>query len=401
MILRPTARLASLTTIALLLVGCGRSRPNTQVAPELKGPEMRKKYFYANRPYGTESQFNPMTSFLNNGYDQVRTFPDHRVFDFDYGQGTKAVWNSVVRVDHLVRQYGARTWLKYEVFPLSSKGEGGGQWVPNYQLHLFAGGTNYIRLISWFEQRDVPHPRVAAVTTFLAQHALNEIVENGAYTRGNIDATTDLLIFDPAALLFWNSDRVQRFFGSRLEFTEWPGQPSLDLPGRSVENTFETTMVRLRTRRFPNWRLFTTMGGSYVGGISHRGRDSTWWSLGAGADAINNPVLDTLTGRKTVELRGNVGLFLDKNGSLLGSILIQSALHAGAQSYTNGPPVTTGSLTVTNERCECARAAVNIYPGVVRIGTWSPGIWVEYLRSHAMRFGVTSKWGVGLGHNPH
>jgi hypothetical protein len=371
---RRTARLGTLTTIALLLAGCARSQPTTQVAPKLKGPEIRKKYFYANRPYGSEAQFNPLTSFLNNGYDQVRTGSNRALFEFDYDKGTKTVWNSIARADVIIKQYGVKDWLRFEVFPLSSKTNGGGQWVPNYQLHLFAGGTNYIRLMSWFEQRDVAHPRIAAMSTFVLQHAMNELVENTILTQGSVDATTDLLIFDPAALLLWNSDRVQRFVGSRVEFTEWPGQVSFGLPGESIENTFETTMVRFRSARFPNWRVMTTMGGSYLGGISRRGRDSTWWTLGAGAEAIDNPVIDTVTFRRTANFVGNLGLFVDKNGSLLGSFIVKPAFDAGA--------------------------TLNVYPGVIRIGTWSPGFWVAWLRTEQLRLGISTKWGVGVNRNP-
>lgn len=369
-----SARLGTLTTIALLLSACARPHSSTNVTPEMTGPEIREKYFYANRGYGTEAQFNPVTSILNNGYDQVRTGPDRRVFEFDYDMGGTGAWNSVIRAQGLVRQYGTRDWLRFEVLPLSGKGEGGGQWVPNYQLHLFAGGANYVRLIAWYEQHNVAHPRSAAIATFVAEHMLNEVIENTALTRGSIDAATDLLIFDPAAILLWNSDRVQRFVGSRIEFTEWPGQPTLALPGHTIENTFETTMVRFRVPGVANWRGFTTMGGSYVGGVSRRGRDNTWWSLGVGGDARANPVVDTLTGRKTVDLLGNVGVFYDRSGSLLASFVLKAGFDAG---FT-----------------------VNVYPGLLRVGSARPGIWAQWLRSRELRVGMTSRLGVGIGRNP-
>lgn len=272
-------------------------------------------------------QFNPLTSILNNGYDQVRTGPNRRVFEFDYDLGGTGAWNSILRAQRLVREYGTRDWLRYEIFPLSGKGGGGGRWVPNYQLHLFAGGVTYVRLIAWFERRDLPHPRMAAAATSFAGHFLNEMIENTALTRGSVDAMTDLVIFDPATILLWNSDRVQRFVGSRIEFTEWPGQPTLEVPGGTIENTFQTTSV-----------------------------------------------VDTTTGRKTVELLGNVGLFVDRSGSLLGSLVLKSGFDAGA--------------------------TVNVYPGVARVGQWAPGFWAQWLRSNEVRFGLTTAWGVGVGRNP-
>ncbi len=335
---------------------------------------MRRAHFYANRQYGAESQFNPLTTILNNGYDQVRTGPNRAVFDFDYDLGGTGAWNSIIKARRLVRQYGTRDWVRYELLPLSGKSDGGGQWIPNYQLHLFAGGATYIRLIAWFEQRDYAHPRMAAATTWFAGQFLNEVIENTALTQGSVDAMTDLVIFNPGAILLWNSDRLQHFVGSHVEFTEWPGQPTLGFPAHTIENTFQTTMVRARLPRSTNWRAFTTMGGSYLGGLSHRLGDSTWLSFGGGWDARTNPVADTITGRKTVDLHGNVGLFVDRSGSLLGSVLLRSGFDAGM--------------------------TVNIYPGVVGPRNQSIGLWAQYLRSHEIRAGITTGWGVGFGRNP-
>ena len=211
----------------------------------------------------------------------------------------------------------------------------------------------------------------------ISPEIVNEMMENGSYKKGTVDGLTDLLIFDPAAILLWNSDKVQRFVGTRVEFTEWPGQPTLANPGRTIENTFQTTMVRFRVPRARDWRVFTTMGGSYIAGLSRRTNDSTWVSFGMGSDANSNAVVDSLTGRKAVRLLGNAGIFVDRNGSLLWSMVLKSGYDAAA--------------------------TLNIYPGVMRFGrsNLAPGFWTQYLpERHEMRFGVTTGWGVGLGRNP-
>jgi len=375
-LLRPI-RYAFVATALAAASGCA-THPGYEPAPTPQNArEFRRTHFYANRPYGAESQFNPLSAILNNGYDQVRTYSDRRVFDFDYSTAAEGSWNSIARADDLVKQYGAWNWVRFELLPLSGKGEGGSQWWPNYQLHLFAGGATYIRLMAWYEQRNFKHPRLYAAGTTYLGHVLNEMMENSAYKKGTVDGMTDLLIFDPAAILLWNSDRVQRFVGRRIEFTEWPGQPTLSNPGRTIENTFQTTMVRIQIPRTRDWRLFTTMGGSYLAGLSRRSGDSTWVSLGMGSDASSNAVVDSVTGRKTVQLLGNVGLFFDRNGSLLGSFILKSGFDAAA--------------------------TINVYPGVMRFGRsqLSPGFWTQYLpQRHEMRFGVTTGWGIGLGRNP-
>jgi hypothetical protein len=366
-------KLTVLALGALCVAGCAK-RP----APlTMSGPEMRKTYYYARRPYGTEAAYNPLTSIVNNGYDQIRTGPEEgrRIFTYMYHKSATSAWQSMIHPRRLVREYGARDWLRFEVFPLSTKAQGGGQWVPNYQLHLFGGGVTYVRLIAWYEQHGVSRPRLAAALTSYAGHFINEMLENAGRTRGSIDAMTDLLIFDPASYLLWNSDRVQRFLGERVELTEWPGQPAIAFPNETLENTFQTTMLRIPLPFTKNWRAFTTMGGSYVVGGSRRAGDSTWVSLGFGWDARTNPVIDPNTGRKTVELLGNVALFIDRNTSLLSSVVLKSGFDAGI--------------------------TINLYPGAFGMPNWSPGLWTQILRDpRGVRFGISSPLGIGVGRNP-
>jgi len=363
----------ALTTSACAPRATTAPRPAPARDSALTGPEIRKAYWYNSRPYGSERTVHPLTSILNNGYDQIRTGPDRRIFEWDYDKGFTGVWQSTIHAQRVVRQFGTRNWVRYELLPLSLKAGGGGQWVPNYQLHLFGGGVTYVRLIGYFEQHGWKYPRVAAGLTAMTGHVVNEALENTALTRGSVDAMTDLLIFDPLSIILWNSDRVQQFVGERVEITEWAGQPSLTFPGETLENTFQTTMVRVRLPRTKNWRAFTTMGGSYVGGLSRRSGDDLWYSLGFGWDARSNPVVDPATGRRTVELIGNVALFVDRQGSLLASAVMKSGFDAGV--------------------------TINVYPGMRT--KRMPGLWAHVLRDPAgVRFGITSPIGVGVGRHP-
>jgi hypothetical protein len=374
---------SALSALLALATSACVSRPSSAPVPAqrdsvLTGPQMRRAYWYNSRPYGSERTVHPLTSILNNGYDQIRTGPNRQFLEYDYSMGGTGAWNSIIHAQRVVRQFGTRDWVRFELLPLSLKADGGGQWVPNYQLHLFGGGVTYVRLIGFFEQRGFSYPRAAAGLTSFAGHFLNEMVENTGLTGGSVDAMTDLLIFDPASILLWNSDRVQRFVGERVEITEWAGQPSVSFPGSTLENAFQTTMVRIRLPRTKDWRAFTTMGGSYVGGISRRSGEDMWYSLGFGWDARSNPVVDPATGRKTVELIGNVALFVDRQGSLLASALLKSGLDAAA--------------------------TINVYPGLG--SKHMPGFWAQLLRDptterpSGVRFGITSAIGVGIGRNP-
>src|SRR6185369_17244111 len=101
-LLRPI-RYAGVAATVAVVTGCA-SHAGHETAPKPEtAKEMRRQHFYANRQYGSESQFNPLSAILNNGYDQVRTYSDRRVFTFDYAGAAEGSWNSIARADQLVK----------------------------------------------------------------------------------------------------------------------------------------------------------------------------------------------------------------------------------------------------------------------------------------------------------
>jgi hypothetical protein len=65
------------------------------------------------------------------------------------------------------------------------------------------------------------------------------------------------------------------------------------------------------------------------------------------------------------------GVFIDRQGSLLASIVAK-----------NSPEILlTG----------------NIYPGVLRVGGTTFGLWGQLLRDHQWRFGIVPNFGLGVG----
>ena len=340
--------------------------------PDSARPKTVTQRFYASRPYGSESQFNPLSLIVNGGYDQLRTSDNKRtIFKLPYEGEFRTVWRSVTNPERAIRHYGWGNWLTHEVFPLSTKGEGGGQWYPNYQLHLFAGGMTYARMVEWYEQHGAGHPELAAGTTVYAWHLLTEMVESNAVCCEDVDGITDLLIFDSASILLWNQSWMKRPFGGRVEFTDWPGQATLSLPSQRIENAYMMAMLRAPLPRADDWKIMTTMGNAFLVGLSRRVGREYWVSASGGFDPSDNPIVNNKTGARTVELLPNAGVFLDRNGSLLVSFITKGG-------STNG-------------------ATLNIYPGVIGSGWWSPGLWAQQVRGGGVRFGVTSKLGVGFG----
>jgi hypothetical protein len=72
----------------------------------------------------------------------------------------------------------------------------------------------------------------------------------------------------------------------------------------------------------------------------------------------------------TLPLKPNVGVFYDRDGSL-------------------------ASLIFQARRQD--RVLVNLYPGVVQIAGWSPGLWAHWVDGSRVRFGIATTWGPGIG----
>lgn len=333
--------------------------------------------FYRELPYGSESEFNPLTEILNEGYDVLRTSSqDRHIFRRDYALGAENVWRSVTHADATFRFYGYSNALRNEWLPLTlSNGHGGGAWVPNYEYHLIGSGMISVRMEEWYRAHDVPHPFAASVATLMSAHYLNEIIENGASRLPNEDATTDILLFDLGGIALWRWDAMQRLFSGPIELTNWPGQPSLDVPSQTLENTGQQFTLRVRLPGTARWRLMYYFGMSSLIGASRVRANGDAISLVGGVDAVDNPIIDQRTGAKTATLRPKGAIFYDRNGSLLWSMQVGS-------------------------RSDVAVLDLNAYPGVFRLSGFSPGVWLQVPRSGGVRVGLVSRLGVGLGHGP-
>ncbi|MEO6878239.1 MAG: hypothetical protein ABI205_07150, partial [Gemmatimonadaceae bacterium] len=164
---------------------------------------------------------------------------------------------------------------------------------------------------------------------------------------------------------------VRRLFSGRVEFTDWPGQPTLSLPSNRLENAYMLAMLRVPLPHTESWKVMTVMGSTFLIGASARVGNGLWLSAAGGYDPNENPLIDPKTGARTVTLLPSGGLFLDRNGSLLASFISRG----GA---TNG-------------------ATVNVYPGLLGSGAWSPGLWAQSIHGGGYRFGIVSRYGFGLG----
>lgn len=367
---------------AALASGCSRApvvapspaRPAVSLA--IPGPGdttrlPRGQRFYHGLSYGSESQFSPLTQLVNEGYNNLGLESyDRRVFRLPYARSARNLGYSLGHVRRAFLAYGWPRAVRNELLPLTAKE--GGQWVPNYQDHLVGSGMVSARLTEWYEAHGYSHPAVRSYLTMTASHVLNELVERPEHM--SVDAITDLLLFDNLGFIVFRSERVQRLFSGRVRFTNWPGQPTLNFPDATLENTGQEFVLRFPLPRTTRWRGLYFYGLTNLLGVSRDVGNGRSVSAGIGPGVSRIEVTDVGTDTRTVKVHPMMGFFYDRDGSLLASLLSDDS---------------KGTLFT-----------LNVYPGLVRIAGTSPGAWFAVRRDGGVRFGLVAPFGFGLGHSP-
>jgi hypothetical protein len=338
--------------------------------------ETPRAHFYHDLDFGSESQFNPFSEILNEGFDMLRQENrNRRLSTLPYHAAARNVFGALIHADSAIRAYGLWNALHDEVFPLSFSGDGG-QWVPNYTVHLIGSGMVSARMAEWYEAHGVSHPVAASAVTMFTAHFINESVEDGGRPNRplTVDPIADIYIFDLGGFLLYRSERVRHLVDNdKVTLTSWGGQPAVNGPEGTLENTTQEFVIRTALPRTDQWRGMIAFGVSTIAGLSYGPKTGTAISLAAGADAVNSPIIDTRTDKKTVQLKPYTGVFVDREGSLLFSAMVRDSKEVVFST--------------------------NVYPGVLRFHGETTGLWAELLRDHRWRFGIVPTWGLGLGQN--
>jgi hypothetical protein len=342
-----------------LAVDASHDELDTWSAPGEPDPE--PYYFYRGAEYGSEALLHPFRLIVNGGFGilQLDNRPS-RLDEIDYANGLRNVGRNLADPFAAIQQHGWWDFLQREVIPVSFNNHKAHYW-PNYTQHLIGGGMSYRLYVEWFRYHGYPNPKLLSGLSVTMYHVLNEVVENHDLDGWTTDPVADLYLFDPLGMLLFSSDRVSRFFGHTLNMADWSYQPSLDLADARLENGGQNFAMKLRLPWSQRWHAFYHFGTHGEGGLSFKRRNGESISVGVGLKAGN--LIDLTEGVKSVELAASGGVFYDRHNSLLASLLL-----ARTKDY---------------------RMRLNVYPGVLRLGPLSPGLFVADKRSEGIVFGVT------------
>lgn len=333
----------------------------SRFGPRLPADRHGPFYFYRPVPYGSVQLINPVRMILNGGYGIMQVGGrDNHVFTTDYANGWKNLWKNIGDPASSIRYEGWKEFIRGEIIPFSTSTRGARYW-PNYTQHLIGGGMGYRMMHEWYRDHSFEHPGWWSVSTLAVYHFLNETIETSDYAGWTTDPVADLYVFDPAGIIMFSFDGVAKFFGDKLHMTDWSYQPAYNPWDKTIENIGQNYVLKYPFPRSQRWYLMYHWGTHGEMGVSYWQKDGDCFSIAGGFMA--GKLVDLGDGVRTVDLVPSAGLFWDRHNSLMVSLL-----YARTQAYIG---------------------RLNVYPGVVRLGPWSPGFFLAVNRNERLEGGIT------------
>jgi hypothetical protein len=224
----------------------------------------------------------------------------------------------------------------------------------------------FVALTEWYQYHNYEYPKIFAAGTKILYHVINETVENDRYVGDNVDPIADIYLFDLGGVLLFSSDNVKKFFSETMNLADWSLQPSFSLPNLNLENNGQFFSFKWKFPFSDHWHLFYFFGTNGVGGLSYKWDDGHAFSFGVGMAAAKLIMLNDRTNKQTLDLVWNIGFFYDVQNSLLTSLSVSKK--------------TDYALNL------------NVYPGIIKIGNFSPGSWIAVNHNGTMILGLTAAW---------
>ena len=323
--------------------------------------------------YGSASVRGPVGIVMNRGLSNLFYGPEEReIFSLNWGDRFDNVglvlrtplqsiedvggWGEFIRREFLVPSRSIWEWSS----------------TSNYAGHVVAGGLSYRYLREWMEYRGVPLSGVAAATLVLGANVVNEAIEWPRNVTGRANSMADMYVFEPLGVLLMSHDGIARFFTETLRAADWSPQVSLTLPSGRVQNVSQVMSYKVPLPWVGEWRGLVTLGLLAQVGITHPvGQEGL--SLGAtfGYNGRGR-VVDPITGLERWETALASGLFLDRNNSLLASMIVSETGYE--------------------------RVQFNVFPGLLpgEIGR-RLGLWATYREDDGWSIGIATRRTLGLG----
>jgi hypothetical protein len=361
--IRLRATILTLALIGALLAGCPRAAAGEFAAGGKSTPAdtTATYYFYHGREYGSERLAHPLRLIVNSGFGILQLDSrSNRLSDVHWENGWRNVWHNLGNPIEAIEELGWRTFISSEILPLSIN-KNDSQYWPNYLNHLIGGGMSYRLMREYFAWHGYPHPTLWAVSTIYASHFLNETVEMNDRTGWSVDPVADIYIFDLGGIILFSSDRVSRFFSRTLNMTEWSSMPFYDPQTGALESVGQNYMVRLALGHTTPWSIFYHWCNGGELGVSRRLGGGHNLSIAGGLKAKR--LINVDQQRESVDLVRTGGLFYDRDGSLMASLM-----------YTMNKD---------------ARWQLNVYPGLAQLGPLQPGFTVIVTQDFDVLAGVT------------
>lgn len=286
----------------LFLMGIVCLRPQVQASEPV--------YFYEPQDIGSQSLFNPLSSFLSYTLDSVqikRSFGTR-----DYSDNIAIVEENLKHPGHRIEEDGGKRFINAEVIPVDLDNLSDSKaMLPNYGLHLFGGGMLYRKNAEWFAAHDMPFPYFTSAVLSMVTEILAEGIEKP--TTDSTDEIADVYLFRPLGIWLFSDDKRARWIKENLDPVDWPHLMMYDVRADELLNAGISYVIRPRWFAGENTRLFGYLGISNLFGLSHRlaSGDDFSWGVGVSTESI-----------EPTQLRASAGFFYDRNNSLLGSLIL-------------------------------------------------------------------------------
>jgi hypothetical protein len=331
------------------------------------GAQEMNHYFYHSFPYGSESTFNPVSLIVNGGFDELQAYEySHSLSQIPWKNSGRNVWQNIISPLPQINKYGWNRFIGNEIIPISLNFENA-QYFPNYTLHLIGGGMVSRKISEWYDAHGYPIPRILGILTTMSYHYINEIIENGDSGDfiSNVDPIADLLIFDPLGIILFSFDGVSEFFSQKLNLNDWSMQPAVTLYPLTFRNVGQNFVMKYPITSSGKTSFMYHFGAFGTLGLSFKTNDEEAISFGVGVMSKRVYTVDTRNGSvtKSIVVGPMAGIYWDRNNSLL------------------------ASLVACESNYEMVR--LNIFPGIIKILSVSPGIFASVGARGKCTFGMS------------